>query len=81
MFLRRLLYRIIKVKTQKRPGFCPFWLAIAFAKWPICHFSKSSHSFNIKCRCFSHKTSLMCVYGYFLCYSGSLKFIPMVGHL
>ena len=30
--------------------------------------------------CFSHKTSLMCVYGHFLYYSWSSKFIPKVGH-
>ena len=80
MFFRRLLYRItIKVKTQKRPGFCPFWLAIAFAKWPIFPLFKIV-ILLILSAADCHKTSLMCVYGHFLYFSGSSKFIPKVGH-
>ena len=32
----------------RRDCFWPFWLAIAFAKWPILPLSKSCHSLNIK---------------------------------
>jgi len=69
----------LKVKTQKRP-FLSILACYSFRKMANFATFQNHVILLILSVNFFHKTSLMCVYGHFLYYSWSPKFIPKVGH-